>query len=61
MMGRSKATEFNEVVQFKAPEGFSKALRTAALMQHTTVSEFLRRVVYERIEESSACQTKDVK
>ena len=49
-MAHGRPTEFNETVQFKAPAGFSEALRVAARLEYTTVSEFLRRAVYLRLE-----------
>jgi hypothetical protein len=42
---RTQATPFNELVQFKAPDGFLAAVTAAARRDHTSISEFLRRTV----------------
>jgi hypothetical protein len=42
---------FNEMVQFKAPDGFLLAVAIAARRDHTSVSEFLRRCAIARLRE----------
>jgi hypothetical protein len=42
---------FNEMVQFKAPDGFLSAVATAARRDHMSVSEFLRRCAITRLRE----------
>jgi hypothetical protein len=44
-------TQFDELVQFKAPNGFSSAVATAAHRDHMSVSEFLRRCAIARLRE----------
>jgi exopolyphosphatase/pppGpp-phosphohydrolase len=44
-------THFGELVQFKAPNGFLLAVATAALRDHMSVSEFLRRCAIARLRE----------
>ena len=44
-------TQFREIVQFKAPNGFLSAVATAARIDHMSVSEFLRRSAIERMRE----------
>lgn len=44
-------THFDELVQFKAPNGFLSAVATAAHRDHTTISEFLRRCAIARLRE----------
>jgi hypothetical protein len=48
---RTQATPFNELVQFKAPDGFLAAVTAAARRDHTSISEFLRRTVLARLAE----------
>ena len=48
---RTQATPFNELVQFKAPDGFSAAVTAAARRDHTSNAEFLRRAVIARLRE----------
>jgi len=48
---RIQATRFNELVQFKAPDGFLVAVTTAARCEHTSMAEFLRRTVIARLRE----------
>lgn len=44
-------SSFPERVHFKAPEGLSSAVSTAAKQDHCTPSEFLRRAVIGRLRE----------
>jgi hypothetical protein len=44
-------TQFGELVQFKAPNGFLSAVATAAHRDHMSVSEFLRRCAIARLRE----------
>jgi len=48
---RTQATPFNELVQFKAPDGFLTAVTAAARRDHTSISEFLRRTILARLAE----------
>jgi hypothetical protein len=48
---RTQATSFNELVQFKAPDGFSAAVTAAARRDHTSMAEFLRRTMIARLRE----------
>jgi hypothetical protein len=48
---RTQATPFNELVQFKAPDGFLAAVTAAARRDHTSIAEFLRRTVIARLNE----------
>jgi hypothetical protein len=47
----SQATLFNELIQFKAPDGFAAAVNAAARKDHTSMAEFLRRTVILRLKE----------
>jgi hypothetical protein len=44
-------TQFVELVQFKAPNGFLSAVAAAAHRDHMSVSEFLRRCAIARLRE----------
>jgi hypothetical protein len=48
---RIQATRFNELVQFKAPDGFSAAVAAAARRDHTSIAEFIRRTMIARLNE----------
>ena len=43
------ATHFEEPISFLAPTGLSAAVTAAALQDHTSRSEFLRRAVIARL------------
>jgi hypothetical protein len=47
-----KATRFQEMIQFMAPVGLNAAVTAAALQDHTSRSEFLRRAVIARLREA---------
>jgi hypothetical protein len=51
MTVRMQPTPFNELIQFKAPDGFSAAVTAAARCDHTSMAEFLRRTVIARLTE----------
>jgi hypothetical protein len=42
---------YDELVQFRAPDGFSLAVSTAARRDYQTTSEFLRRCAISRMRE----------
>jgi hypothetical protein len=46
-----QVTIFDELVQFKAPKGFSARVATAAQRDHTSSAEFLRRTMIARLKE----------
>jgi hypothetical protein len=43
--------EFNEKLNFKAPDGFSCAVAAAAALEHCSMSEFIRQSVFRRLRE----------
>ena len=44
-------TSFEEQLQFMGPTGLTAALNAAALQEHTTRSEFVRRAIFARLRE----------
>ena len=40
---------YSEVVRFRAPEGFGEAISAAAARDFTTSSEFVRRIIVDRL------------
>jgi hypothetical protein len=45
-------TQFSEIVQFKAPDGFLSAVATAARRDYCSTSKFIRRCVIGRLREA---------
>ncbi len=48
---RKERTTFSEVIQFRASQGLNDAITRAAVRDHTTTSEYVRRVLVERLKE----------
>jgi hypothetical protein len=44
-------TNFSELIRFKAPEGFTATVATAARREHVSVSQFLRQCLIANLRE----------